>query len=86
MLSKPFDKNEIIVRQKKIYYQHNMLPICPNNTDLGNIKQQNLSNMTETNRIEFVRELTDDLDIEKEVIAFSNYPQQLRNLKTNKTK
>lgn len=63
-----------------------MPSICPNKTDLGNMKQQNLSNMTETNRIEFVRELTDDLDIEKEVIAFSNYPQQLRNLKTNKTK
>ena len=29
--------------------------------------------MTETNRIEFKRELTDDLDIEKEVIAFLNY-------------
>lgn len=27
------------------------------------------SNMTETNRIEFKRELTDDLDIEKEVIV-----------------
>ena len=29
------------------------------------MKQQRLSNMTETNRIEFKRELTDDLDIEK---------------------
>lgn len=29
--------------------------------------------MTETNRIEFKRELTDELDIEKEVIAFLNY-------------
>ena len=29
--------------------------------------------MTETNRIEFKRELTDDLDIEKEVVAFLNY-------------
>ena len=29
--------------------------------------------MTETNRIEFKRELTDKLDIEKEVIAFLNY-------------
>ena len=31
--------------------------------------------MTETNRIEFKRELTDDLDIEKEVIAFLNYKE-----------
>ena len=29
--------------------------------------------MTETNRIEFKRELTDELDIEKEVVAFLNY-------------
>ncbi len=29
--------------------------------------------MTETNRIEFKRQFTDDLDIEKEVIAFLNY-------------
>lgn len=29
--------------------------------------------MTETNRIEFKRELTRDLDIEKEVVAFLNY-------------
>ena len=29
--------------------------------------------MTETNRIEFKRQYTDDLDIEKEVIAFLNY-------------
>ena len=29
--------------------------------------------MTESNRIEFKRELTDELDIEKEVIAFLNY-------------
>ena len=31
--------------------------------------------MTETNRIEFKRELADDLDIEKEVIAFLNYKE-----------
>lgn len=31
--------------------------------------------MSETNRIEFKRELTDDLDIEKEVIAFLNYKE-----------
>ena len=31
--------------------------------------------MIETNRIEFKRELTDDLDIEKEVIAFLNYKE-----------
>ena len=31
------------------------------------MKQQRPSNMTETNRIEFKRELTDDLDIEKEL-------------------
>lgn len=31
------------------------------------MKQQRPSNMTETNRIEFKRELTDDLDIEKEI-------------------
>lgn len=29
--------------------------------------------MTETNRIEYKRELTDDLDIEKEIVAFLNY-------------
>lgn len=29
--------------------------------------------MTETNRIEFKRELTRELDIEKEVVAFLNY-------------
>ena len=29
--------------------------------------------MVETNRIEFKQELTDDLDIEKEVVAFLNY-------------
>ena len=29
--------------------------------------------MSETNRIEYKRELTKDLDIEKEVIAFLNY-------------
>ena len=29
--------------------------------------------MSETNRIEYKRELTNDLDIEKEVIAFLNY-------------
>jgi predicted HTH transcriptional regulator len=29
--------------------------------------------MFETNRIEYKRELTNDLDIEKEVIAFLNY-------------
>ena len=29
--------------------------------------------MTETNRIEFKRELTKELDIEKEVVAFLNY-------------
>ena len=31
------------------------------------MKQQRPSNMTETNRIEFKRELTDDLDFEKEI-------------------
>ena len=31
--------------------------------------------LTETNRIEFKRELTDDLDLEKEVIAFLNYKE-----------
>lgn len=31
--------------------------------------------MTETNRIEFKRELTDDLDLEKEVVAFLNYKE-----------
>ncbi|MBQ6771803.1 MAG: ATP-binding protein [Bacteroidales bacterium] len=29
--------------------------------------------LTETNRIEFKRELNDDLDLEKEVVAFLNY-------------
>ena len=29
--------------------------------------------MTETNRIEYKRELTSELDIEKEVVAFLNY-------------
>ena len=29
--------------------------------------------MTETNRIEYKRELTLELDIEKEVVAFINY-------------
>lgn len=29
--------------------------------------------MTESNRIEFKRELTRELDIEKEVVAFLNY-------------
>ena len=29
--------------------------------------------MLETNRIEFKRQLTRDLDIEKEVVAFLNY-------------
>ena len=41
-----------------------MPSICPNKTDIGNVKQQRISIMTETNRIEFKRELT-DLDIEK---------------------
>ena len=31
--------------------------------------------MTESNRIEFKRELTDELDLEKEVIAFLNYKE-----------
>ncbi|MBQ7062429.1 MAG: ATP-binding protein, partial [Bacteroidales bacterium] len=31
--------------------------------------------MTETNRIEFKRELTDELDLEKEVVAFLNYKE-----------
>ena len=44
-----------------------MPSICPNKTDIGNVKQQRLSIMIETNRIEFKRELTDDLDIEKEI-------------------
>ena len=35
--------------------------------------QCKLLNMTESNRIEFKRELTDELDIEKFVIAFLNY-------------
>ncbi len=42
---------------------------------MGNMKQQRLSIMIETNRIEFKRELTEDLDIEKEVIAFLNYKE-----------
>lgn len=42
-----------------------MPSICPNKTDIGNVKQQRISIMTETNRIEFKRELPDDLDIEK---------------------
>ena len=29
--------------------------------------------MTETNRIEYKRELTSELDIEKEVVAFHNH-------------
>ena len=39
----------------------------------------------ETNRIEYKRELTPDLDIEKEVITFPNYPQKLRSLKDQNT-
>ena len=31
--------------------------------------------MIESNRIEFKRELTKDLDIEKEVVAFLNYKE-----------
>ena len=31
--------------------------------------------MTETHRIEFKRELTDELDLEKEVVAFLNYKE-----------
>lgn len=31
--------------------------------------------MAETNRIEYKRELTKDLDLEKEVIAFLNYQE-----------
>ena len=31
--------------------------------------------MTETNRIEYKRELTPELDIEKEIIAFLNYKE-----------
>ena len=31
--------------------------------------------MTETNRIEYKRELTPELDIEKEVVAFLNYKE-----------
>ena len=31
--------------------------------------------MTETNRIEYKRELTSELDIEKEVVAFLNYKE-----------
>ncbi len=34
--------------------------------------------MTETNRIEFKRQYTGDLDIEKEVIAFLNYKELMR--------
>ena len=29
--------------------------------------------MTETNRIEYKRELTEDIDVEKEISAFLNY-------------
>lgn len=32
--------------------------------------------MTETNRIEFKRELIRELDIEKEVVAFLNYRER----------
>lgn len=31
--------------------------------------------MTETNRIEYKRELTSELDVEKEVVAFLNYKE-----------
>ena len=31
--------------------------------------------MTETNRIEYKRELTTELDIEKEIVAFLNYKE-----------
>lgn len=31
--------------------------------------------MTETNRIEYNRELTPELDIEKDIIAFLNYKE-----------
>ncbi len=31
--------------------------------------------MSETNRIEYKRELTSELDIEKEVVAFLNYKE-----------
>ncbi len=31
--------------------------------------------MTETNRVEYKRELTSELDIEKEVVAFLNYKE-----------
>ena len=31
--------------------------------------------MTENNRIEFKRELTNELDIEKEIVAFLNYKE-----------
>lgn len=31
--------------------------------------------MTETNRIEYKRELTPELDIEKEIVAFLNYKE-----------
>lgn len=41
-----------------------MPSICPNKTDIGNVKQQRFSNISKTNRIEFKRELTDALDIE----------------------
>ena len=34
-----------------------------------------MSHMFETNRIEHKRELTKDLDLEKEVIAFLNYQE-----------
>ena len=39
------------------------------------MKQQKLSNMNETNRIEFKQELTDDLDIEKLVNICNNNEQ-----------
>ena len=35
--------------------------------------------MTESNRIEFKRELTRELDIEKEVVAFLNYREAVIN-------
>ena len=36
--------------------------------------------MTETNRIEYKRELTPELDIEKEVVAFLNYKIKMAQL------
>lgn len=66
MLSKPIDKNEITVRPKENRYTTSTIcPNLPNKTDIGIVKQQRISIMTETNRIEFKRGLTDDLDIEK---------------------